>query len=287
MSFPVSAADCTDILTLNLAECAKTCLNTAAEKSGCDQTDYLCKCDPDTKAAISKVATPCVIDACPDINDLFKTIDATDAICRCADEHKPDGGSTSTTTTTSTTTSETSSTTTSETTTSCEIPTPTPVCVEEIAAVPTCALGCINDASTTFGCAEGDYNCLCGFIDDLVEVAGTCVFGACSDPLSVLNAANAACACLAAAPPQTTYSYACPDDSTTTTTTTSDTSSSTTSQTTTTTPTDTSSSTTSITTTSCKIPTPTPVCVEEIAAVPSCAVSFSLAADQYAFTNWF
>ena len=157
---------------------------------------------------------------------MLKTIDATDAICKCAEENKPEpgetttpppGGDTSTTTTLDITTTPTdlSSTTTAETTTSCEIPTPTPVCVEEIAAVPTCAITCIDQASTTFGCEIGDYNCLCGFIDDLVGAAGTCVFGKCSDPIAVLNAANAACTCLAAAPPQTTYSYECPAETTT------------------------------------------------------------------------
>lgn len=226
MSSVTFTPDRRHILTLALAECAVLCLNTAAIESGCDQTDYLCKCDPDTKAAISKIASPCVIEACPDISDLFKTIDATDAICKCADENKPEpgetttpppGGDTSTTTISDITTASTdlSLTTTTETTTSCEIPTPTPVCVEEIAAVPTCAVTCIDQASTTFGCEVGDYNCLCGFIDDLVGAAGTCVFGKCSDPIAVLNAANAACACLAAAPPPLSNSYECPAETTT------------------------------------------------------------------------
>lgn len=74
---------------------------------------------------------------------------------------------------------------------------------------------CIDNASTSFGCEVGDYNCLCGFIDDLVGAAGTCVFGACSDPIAVLNAANAACTCLADAPPQPTNSYQCPGETTT------------------------------------------------------------------------
>lgn len=71
-----------------------------------------------------------------------------------------------------------------------------------ISAPPLTALWvpCIEKASESFGCEVGDYNCLCGFIDDLVGAAGTCVFGACSDPIAVLNAANAACACLAAVP---------------------------------------------------------------------------------------
>jgi hypothetical protein len=51
---------------------------------------------------------------------------------------------------------------------------------EDLAALPTCATGCLEPAITAIGCGQTDWTCICGQQAALKAKALTCIISACS-----------------------------------------------------------------------------------------------------------
>jgi hypothetical protein len=78
-------------------------------------------------------------------------------------------------------------------------PPPCSACSTAIAAVPSCATGCILSAAVTnAGCTNGDYSCQCSKSAAIENAALNCVVADCglATGLQVLNAVATVCACV-------------------------------------------------------------------------------------------
>jgi len=71
----------TGFAVAQLPECAKSCLDDAAEKEGCSPTDYACLCVPATQDAIQGDATGCVVEKCGIDVALNQVLPAAKALC--------------------------------------------------------------------------------------------------------------------------------------------------------------------------------------------------------------
>ncbi|KAK4195591.1 hypothetical protein QBC40DRAFT_315670 [Triangularia verruculosa] len=101
--------------------------------------------------------------------------------------------------------------------------TPSPSCGEfpcgpELAAIPSCAVPCIESAGLGLGCATTDYGCHCDNLDALQGAAVNCVIDGCGgfdNAIPVVYSAVAMCQCVASNTPLPTP---CPATTSTTTT---------------------------------------------------------------------
>lgn len=78
-------------------------------------------------------------------------------------------------------------------------PPPCSPCTNAIAAVPSCATGCILSAAVTnAGCPDGNYSCQCASSAAIQDAALNCVVSDCGldTGSSVLGAVSSVCSCV-------------------------------------------------------------------------------------------